>query len=156
MKLAITAVAGLITIGAVSTIQLVMAQGQQPVPVAPQQNDRRAAIAKISPNQPIQIRVINRTNAPIVTSIVSITDDRPVASGQSTTFGRLHTSYLPLPLNLQVSLQNTPDPNKPVGVSLDVTTAGNEIIVGVKSSTTSSGNSSQTVDINAQGLIYIY
>lgn len=155
MKLLPVALAGLLTLSAVATTQLVVAQGNQSTPVEPQQNDRRPAIAKVNPNKPIQIRVISQTTVPVVASIVPAVGDRPVAPGKSITFGRLHTSYLSLPMDLQVSLAKTPDPTKPIGVSLDVKTSSNEIIVGVKTST-KSGNSAQTINVDQKGLIYLY
>ena len=164
MKLGIVALAGLMTMGTIlttttqlrATPQFVMAQANQPASAEPQQNDRRPAIAKINPNQPIQIRVISRTNVPVVASVVPAAGDRLVAPGSSVTFGRLHTSHLSLPLDLQVFLQKSPDPAKPIGLFLDVKTAGNEIIVGVRTSLTGNGNSSQTIDIDKRGFIYLY
>jgi hypothetical protein len=82
--------------------------------------------------------------------------DRPIAPGKSVTFGRLHTRYLTLPINLQVLLQDNPDPAKPTGVFLEVKTEGNEIIVSVKTSLTESGTSSRAINIDKQGLIYLY
>ncbi|GAB4337941.1 MAG: hypothetical protein OHK0047_27910 [Leptolyngbyaceae cyanobacterium] len=155
MKLGLVALAGLMTIGAAATSQMVMAQGNQPAPVEPQQNDRRPAIAKVNPNKPIQIRVISQTTVPVVASMVPAVGDRPVAPGKSVTFGRLHTSYLSLPIDLQVSLAKTPDPAKPISVFLNVKTAGNEIIVGVTTSPTS-GNSAQTMNVDQKGWIYLY
>lgn len=155
MKLGLVALAGLMTIGVATTSQMVMAQGNQPAPVEPQQNDRRPAIAKVNPNKPIQIRVISQTTVPVVASMVPAVGDRPVAPGKSVTFGRLHTSYLSLPIDLQVSLAKTPDPAKPISVFLNVKTAGNEIIVGVKTSPTS-GNSAQTMNVDQKGWIYLY
>ncbi|MGQ9872256.1 hypothetical protein [Leptodesmis sp.] len=113
MKLLPVALAGLLTLSAVATTQLVVAQGNQSTPVELQQNDRRPAIAKVNPNKPIQIRVISQTTVPVVASIVPAVGDRPVAPGKSITFGRLHTSYLSLPMDLQASLAKTPDPPNP-------------------------------------------
>lgn len=164
MKLGIVALGGLLTMGTALAVtgplraatQLVTAQANQPATVEPQQNDLRAAIARVNPKQPIQVRVISRTNVPVVTTVASVTDDRPVAPGQTVTFGRLHTSYLSLPLDLQVSLQNNPDPAKPIGVFLDVKTVGNEVILGVKTSITPSGASSRAIRVDKQGSIYLY
>lgn len=155
MKLGIVALAGLLTMGAIATTQWVTAQENQSAPVS-QQNDRRAAITKVNPNRPIQIRVVSQTNVPVVASVLPEVGDRLVAPGQNVTFGRLHTRYLTLPMDLQVSLQTTPDPNKPISVYLDVKTNGNEIIVGVKTALTATGNSTQTINVDTQGLIYLY
>jgi len=158
MKLGIVALAGLMVVGTVVaniSIDRVMAQEAQPVTGTPQQNDRRAAIAQINPQKPIQIRVISQTDVPIVASTVQA-GDRSIAPGQSVTFGRLHTSYLTLPINLQVLLQDNPDPAKPTGVFLAVKTAGNEIIVSVKTALTESGTSSRAINIDKQGSIYLY
>ncbi|MDX2228222.1 MAG: hypothetical protein NW220_01200 [Leptolyngbyaceae cyanobacterium bins.349] len=136
-----------------ATSQSSVAQQNTPK-IEPQQNDRRTAIAGVNPQRPIQIRVVSQTTLPVVASLGTAAGDRPVAPGKSVTFGRLHTSYLPLPLDLQVTLQDTPDPNQPVGVFLDIKTAGNEIIVGVKTAASSDGNSSQTVSVDQKGAIY--
>jgi hypothetical protein len=156
MKLGRLALAGLMTMGAIAATQLVLAQQNPLAPRETQRNDRRASIARINPNRPIQIRVISQTNVPVVASVIPEVGDRVVAPGKSVTFGRLHTSYLVLPMDLQVSLERSPDPNRPLRLFLDVKTSGNEIIVGVRTSLTGAGNSSQTVDVDAQGLVYLY
>lgn len=156
MNLGTVALAGLMTMGAIASTHLVMAQENQPAPMAPQQNDWRAAVARINPKQPIQIRVVSQTTVPVVASLGSAAGDRPVAPGKSITFGRLHTSYLLLPLNLQVSLQETPNPDQPIRLYLDVRTASNEIIVGVKTASTGAGNSSQTINVDDKGAIFVY
>lgn len=164
MKLGIVELAGLAMVTATvlgpiqlrGVAQLSVAQADRPASVEPQQNDRRPAIAKVNPQKPIQIRVISRTQEPVVASVIPVVGDRPVAPGKSVTFGRLHTSYLPLPMNVQVSLQNDVDPNQPVSVYLDVKTAGNEIIVGVRTAVAGTGNTSQTVNVSPQGLIYVF
>ncbi|MCY7390360.1 MAG: hypothetical protein LH647_02310 [Leptolyngbyaceae cyanobacterium CAN_BIN12] len=156
MKLGTVALAGLMTMGAIAATQFVMAQENQSTPVEPQQNDKRAAIARIDPKRPIQVRVISRTTVPVVASMVPAVGDRPVSPGKSVIFGRLHTSYLTLPIDLQVSLQETPDPDKPIRVYVEVKTAGNEIIVSVKTASTGDGNSSQTVSVDKKGAIYVF
>lgn len=133
---------------------LVLAQQAEPPAIEPQQNDQRAAIARIDPQKPIQIRVVSRSNLPVIASLGATIGDRPVAPGKSVTFGRLHTSYLPLPLDLQVTLKDTPDPNNPLGVFLNIKTVGNEVVVEVKTAFSSQGNSSQTVTIDPKGAVY--
>jgi hypothetical protein len=164
MKLGNVTLTGLMIMGATFTVaaqlhaatQVVTAQQNQSAPGEPQQNDRRGAIARVNPKKPIQVRIISQTNVPVVASMVPAVGDRPVAPGKSVIFGRLHTSYLSLPMDLQVALAKAPDPKKPIGVFLDVKTAGNEIIVGVKTSQTGSGNSSQTINVDQNGLIYLF
>lgn len=164
MNLGSLFLAGWVALGAVVAVvgqvpitnQQVMAQQTAPAPGEPQQNDRRPSIARINPQRPIQIRVVSRTNIPVVASLGTAVGDRPVAPGTSVTFGRLHTSYLSVPLDLQVTLQDSSDPNNPIGVFLDVKTAGNEIIVNVKTAASSGGNTSQTVSIDQKGLIYVF
>lgn len=131
-----------------------VAQGT--LPGEPQQNDRRSAIARIDPKKPIQIRVVSQTTLPVVTSTVAAAGDRPLAPGQTVTYGRLHTSYLPLPLDLQITLQDTPDPNNPQSLFLDVKTVKNEIIVTVRTGRSDRGNSSQALSIDATGAIYVF
>ncbi|MDX2243765.1 MAG: hypothetical protein NW224_24070 [Leptolyngbyaceae cyanobacterium bins.302] len=165
-------VAGLATFGTIATVtgQTVIGQtvtgqmvippqrvmAQQTAPGEPQQNDRRPSIARINPQKPIQIRVVSQTKVPVVASLGTAVGDRPVAPGKSVTFGRLHTSYLSVPLDLQVTLPDSTDPNNPIGVFLDVKTAGNEIIVGVKTAVSGGGNTSQTVSVDQKGLVYVF
>jgi hypothetical protein len=164
MKLGIVGLAGLVMMSAMvlgttqlqGATQMSVTQVDRPASAEPQQNDRRPAIAKVNPQKPIQIRVISRTKEPVVASVIPVVGDRPVAPGKSVTFGRLHTSYLPLPMDLQVSLQNDVDPNKPISVYLDVKTVGNEIVVGVRTAASGTGNTSQTVNVNSQGLVYVF
>lgn len=156
MKIGVTASAGFMAMLVIATAQYATAQENQPTPVPPQQNDQRSAVAKINPQRPIQIRVVSQTNVPVVASLAQAASDRPVLPGKSVTFGRLHTSYLTLPIDMQVSLQSTPDPDKPTRVFLDIKTVGNEIIVTVRTSPTGVGNSSQTINVDEKGLIYLY
>jgi hypothetical protein len=155
MKWNRVALVGLMLVSGIGGIQRGMAQ-TKPVPREPQQNDRRSAIAQINPRQPIQIRVVSQTTVPILASLVTVTDDRLVAPGKSVTFGRLHTSYLSLPIDLQVSLKETPDPNNPVRVFLNVQTSGNEVIVNVRTALSGAGNASQAMNIDQKGGIYLY
>jgi hypothetical protein len=120
MKWKTLLVLGLISLGAIAPIGVVRSQDGTLGTGHPQQNDLRPPIAKVNPTKPIQVRVISQTNVPVVARVVAKTDDRLVAPGQSVTFGRLHTNYLPLPFNIQVSLQNTPDPDQPIGVLLEM------------------------------------
>ncbi|MGI0488055.1 hypothetical protein ACN4EK_21660 [Pantanalinema rosaneae CENA516] len=156
MKMDVIASAGLMAMFVITTSQYAIAQENQSTPVSPQQNDQRSAVAKINPQRPIQIRVVSQTSVPIVASLTQAASDRPVLPGKSVTFGRLHTSYLTLPIDMQVSLQTTPDPDKPTRVFLDIKSAGNEIIVTVRTSPTGVGNSSQTINVDEKGLIYLY
>jgi len=155
MKLNQFALVGLMLLGALTCTQPVRSQDAQST-ASPQQNDVRAAVARINPKKPIQIRVVSQTNVFVIASLGPIAGDRIVAPSKSVTFGRLHTSYLPLPLNLQVTLKETPTPDKPIRLFLNVRTSGNEIIVGVKTSLTGAGNSSQTINVDATGAIYLY
>jgi hypothetical protein len=156
MKMGVIASAGFMAMLVIATSHYVRAQENQPAPASPQQNDRRGAVAKINPQRPIQIRVVSQTSVPVVASFAQAASDRPVLPGKSVTFGRLHTSYLSLPIDMQVSLQTTPDPNKPTRVFLDAKVVGNEIVVTVSTSPTGVGNSSQTIHVDEKGLIYLY
>lgn len=164
MKVGMWFVAGLLAMGASlampkllsADVGLVLAQAKQADPVEPQQNDRRPALARVNPKKPIQIRVVSQSAVPVVATTIAAAGDRVIAPGKTTTFGRLHTSYLPLPLDLQITLQETPDPNNPLRVFLDVKTAGNEIIVTVRTGFSGVGNSSQAVSIDEKGAIYVF
>lgn len=158
MKWSTVILVGCVTLGAALpiTAQWVEAQGTAPSQVEPQQNDRRPAIARVNPKKPIQIRVVSQTNVPVVASTIAANGDRVVAPGKTVMFGRLHTSYLPLPLDLQITLQDTPDPEKPLRIFLNVQTAGNEVIVNVRTGFTGVGNSSQAISIDETGAIYVF
>jgi len=118
--------------------------------VAAQPNDQRSPIAQIDPSKPIQIRVVSQTNIPVEASIVPAVGFRTLLPGQSITFGRLHTKFLSLPLDLQVT---NPNAGLRLGIFLDVQTRGNEVIVGVKTQR-ERGNGTQSLDIDAGGNIY--
>ncbi len=156
MKWAKFALVGLMLLGTISATQRVTAQDGTSTPVEPQQNDARVAVGQINPKKPIQIRVVSQTKVPVVASLGTAAGDRIVAPGKSVIFGRLHTSYLLLPLDLQVTLKDTPDPNNPLSVYVSAKPAGNEIIVTIKTALSGSGNSSQTMHVNEQGGIFVY
>lgn len=114
----------------------------------------RPAIASVDPNQPIQIRVINQSaiNVNIASQLMQPASDERVASPEnSVTFGRLHTSYLPLPLDLSifamgndVSLEN-----------LKVSVVDNEIIVTV-AAVPGVTTEARAIVVDETGSIYLY
>lgn len=155
MKYNLLALAGLLTLTAIAAPEQATTQ-QKPAPAEPLQNDVRPPSGRINPNRPFQIRVVSRTKDPVIATLLPAAGDRPLAPGKSVTFGQLHTKYLQLPVDLQVSLVDVPDPNNPVSVFLDLNVSGNQVNVFVRTAASGSGNASQSIDINEKGLIYVY
>ena len=115
------------------------------------QNDNRPPIAKINPQKPIQIRVINQANEQIIAVLTEpASNDRAIAPQQFVTFGILHTSYLPLPINLIIYTERN---SKNLNMALEA--VGNEVIVRVNGQREIAGVTS-AVHINPAGNIFLY
>lgn len=121
--------------------------------------DVRESVASIDPTQPIQIRVVSQTDTPVIATLVEpAVGDRPIPPRQSVTFGRLHTSYLPLPIDMTAYVE-VPETR----LYIAVTTSGNEIIINVTTASTTNdthteslGNPTQSMYVDENGLIYVY
>jgi hypothetical protein len=151
MKLSILVLAGLITMGAIAQSELTNAQQSEPVQETPQQNDRRSPVAKINPNKPIQIRVVNQSNVDILAVLAEPTSsERNVQPQQSVTFGRLHTSYLPPPIDLTV-YTNVIEMNLRARIKV----VGNELIVTITAKPATYGIT-RSIYVNKEGVIYLY
>jgi hypothetical protein len=80
-----------------------------------------------------------------------------VPPGQTVIFGRLHTSYVPLPINLTAYVQDAL-----VKLDFDVSVRGNEIILtGATVPCAASGCGpdnapTRSLEVDAQGDIYYY
>lgn len=60
-------------------------------------------VAQVDPDEPIQIRVINESDVDVGALVrFPPTDTRIATPGESVTFGVLHTSFLPPPIDFQV------------------------------------------------------
>ncbi len=154
LKFCFWTVLGTVAMGVVALKQSVIAYPtNQPTQIA---QDTREPIGSIRPDQPIQIRVVSRTDVPLIATLVEpAVGDRPVAPQQSVTFGRLHTSYLSLPIEMTVYVEE-----QGIDVFFEVSTSGNEIIVDVttvvETEDEQPGNSTQSIQVDKQGLIYLY
>ncbi|MEO0405734.1 MAG: hypothetical protein AAF289_00125 [Cyanobacteria bacterium P01_A01_bin.135] len=114
----------------------------------------RPAIAAVDPNQPIQIRVVNQSDIDvnIASRLVQPASDERIAEPQgSVTFGRLHTSYLPVPIDLSIFARGN-------GISLEnlqVAVVNNEIIITVAAAPGVAAES-RAIRVDEAGNIYLY
>lgn len=117
----------------------------------PQLNDRRPAIAKINPNKPIQIRVMNNSKVDIQTVLTEpASEEITVKPEKFVTFGRLNKSFLSLPINL-IIYTNVRDSNLNAAIRVE----NNELIVTITSKTNVFG-ASREVNVNKKGNIFLY
>lgn len=122
-----------------------------PVLDEPQINDDRQSVTKIDPQKPIQITVKNQSGVAIIVLLTEpASSERKVLPDQSTAFGRLHTSYLPLPIDL---MTYTDVPGKQLRGNLEV--KENEILVTIKTAKTNNGQT-KSVRVDEAGNIYLY
>ncbi|MEA5571942.1 hypothetical protein [Calothrix sp. UHCC 0171] len=153
MKLSILVVVGLITMGVIAQSELTTAQQSEQVPnTSQQQNDRRSPIAaKINPNKPIQIRVVNQSNVNILAVLAEPTSrERNVIPQKSVTFGTLHTSYLPPPIDLTVYTDV-----KDTNLRAQVKVVRNELIVTITGQPATFGIT-RSIYVDEKGSIYVY
>jgi hypothetical protein len=110
MKRSVLMLLGLITLGVAAQRHPAIADPVEPqtiaqfVPV-----DASAPVGTLDPALPIQIRVVNRSGPDTVVGAVLLqppTDTRLANPGEVVTFGTLHTSFLPPPLELEVSAKD--------------------------------------------------
>jgi hypothetical protein len=117
----------------------------------PQLNDRRLPIAKINPNKPIQIRVMNSSKGDIQIALAEpASEEVTVKPEKFVTFGRLNKSFLPLPINLTIytNVKNT-------NLNAAIRVENNELIVTITSKTNVFG-ASREVNVNKKGNIFLY
>lgn len=152
MKFNSLALVSLILMGTIAPTICTMAQQSETVQGVPQQNDRRAPVAaKVNPSKPIQIRVVNQSNVEIQAMLAEPTSsERKVQPQQSITFGTLHTSFLPPPIDLTF-YTNSKDTN----LHARVTVVKNELIVTVTAKPGANGLT-RSIHVNKTGAIFIY
>ncbi len=122
-----------------------------PVVDKSQINDDRQAVTKIDPKKPIQITVKNQSGVEIIVLLTEpASSERKVLPDQSTSFGRLHTSYLPLPIDL---MTYTNVQGMQLRGNLEV--KENEILVTIKTADTNNGQT-KSVRVDEAGNIYLY
>jgi hypothetical protein len=148
-KFAAFALSGLLGLGAIAQSNSVMAQ-QGYLSQVPQTNDMRKPISQIDPNKPLQIRVVNKSSVNIKALIKGVTTERMATPSNSVTFGRLHTSYLPLPISLIVytAAENT-------NLMPEITVINNELIVTFTSKTDFAGITT-SVYVNEKGEVLLF
>ncbi|AKG21359.1 hypothetical protein [Calothrix sp. 336/3] len=153
--------AGLIMIGAIAPkygdfaiaqSEFKNAQQSEPIQDKPRQyNDRRSPVAKINPKKPIQIRIVNQSKVDILTLLTEPTSrEQNVRPQKSVTFGRLHTNYLPPPIDLTV-YTNVQETNLDARIKV----IGNELIVTITAKPATYGMT-RAVYVDEQGAIYLY
>ncbi|OKH38017.1 hypothetical protein NIES2101_36250 [Calothrix sp. HK-06] len=152
MKLRIVFLVGLIAMGVTAQPEFTTAQQSESVQQAPQQrNDRRESIANINPNKPIQIRVVNQSNVSILVVLAEPTSrEHNVPPQKSVTFGTLHTSYLPPPVDLTVYTDV-----KEMNLRTQIKVVNNELIVTVRAKPATYGIT-RSIYIDPKGAIYLY
>ncbi len=124
----------------------------------------RKAIASVAPEQPIQIRVVNQSqlDVNIVAQLLKPpSEEREAAPQNSVRFGTLHTSYLPVPIELEIyfgSSQINMNDLAPTQINLndlELTVSNNEIIVTVAVKL-GEGNNLRVIRVDDQGNIYLF
>ncbi len=152
MKFRIVFLVGLIAMGVTAQSELTTAQQSESVQQAPQQrNDRRESIANINPNKPIRIRVVNQSNVSILAVLAEPTSrEHNVPPQKSVTFGTLHTSYLPPPVDLTVYTDV-----KEMNLRTQIKVVNNELIVTVTAKPATYGIT-RSIYIDPKGAIYLY
>jgi hypothetical protein len=149
LNFAAFALSGLLGLGAIAQSNSVMAQ-QGYLSQVPQTNDMRKPISQIDPNKPLQIRVVNKSSVNIKALIKGVTTERMATPSNSVTFGRLHTSYLTLPISLIVytDAENT-------NLMPEITVINNELIVTFTSKTDFAGITT-SVYVNEKGEVLLF
>ena len=146
----------ILTCGILFPPDLGLAQTDQLGQVAPtQSSEDPSPVAAVDPARPIQIRVLNRSDSTVevVSQLIQPTsNERKVGPGRSVIFGRLHTSYLPLPLEMMMYVKADN-----IGLDLEVRVENNEIILvtTAKPTADSSMPGSQSISVDAAGDIYL-
>jgi hypothetical protein len=151
MKLSNLLVVGLLTMGVLAQSALTNAQQSEPVQKNPQVNDMRTPVAKIDPNKPIQIRIVNESNVDILAVLAEPTSrEHNLKPKKSVTFGRLHTSYLPPPIDLTVytDVENT-------NLDAQIKVVNNELIVAIAAKSATSGIT-RSIYVDQEGAIFVY
>ncbi|EDX85343.1 hypothetical protein S7335_3042 [Synechococcus sp. PCC 7335] len=115
--------------------------------------ENRPPVDSVVATAPIQLRVVNEStiDADISAALLDPpSDDRVAAPGESVTFGRLHTSFLPPPLELEIVAVDR-------DISLDNLTLAvedNEIIITILAEPGVSGEA-RVIRVDEAGLVYI-
>lgn len=156
MNFSVLVLAGLLVIGTISQAEPAATQQSQSLQLSQAQEppENRTPVAKIDPKQPIQIRVINKSeiDVDIVAELIQPpSDERIAAPGESVTFGRLHTSFLPLPIELAIFHKG----QDIVLNNLELKVENNEIIITVAAETGVAGGLRE-IRVTQSGDIYLF
>ncbi|MBE9140506.1 hypothetical protein IQ254_25460 [Nodosilinea sp. LEGE 07088] len=116
--------------------------------------DAAAPVGTLDPAKPIQIRVVNRSGQDTVVGAVLLqppTDTRFANPGEVVTFGTLHTSFLPPPLELEVSA-------KDADISVEAVTIlvrDNEIILSAEAQP-GPADTTRVVRVDESGEVFLF
>lgn len=167
MNLVLRSLIGTIAVGATVSSPALLLSAQspwanhltlEPDAIAQSIPEQVIPVARVNPQQPIQIRIVNGSSYQVAVALTEPPSaTRTLEPGDSTIFGRLHTSYLPPPLNLFISLPavvNNPD--EPLDASARVSVSGNEIIVTIEPVFNANRAIPSTVIVNEAGSIFQY
>ena len=108
-------------------------------------------VARVDPNRPIQIKVVNAGGATVTCALTQpASAERTLKPGESTTFGSTASACLPLPINFLVYPGDTL-----IGLSSSVFAEGNVVTI-VVSQQLSEASGDIAVSINTDGSVYLY
>lgn len=130
---------------------------------APPPETFRDPVAQVDPNEPIQIRVVNASEDDIdVGAFIRFppTDTRIATPGESVTFGVLHTSFLPPPIDLQVYAVLPSTMIDDMTLDTDIVARNNEIIITVAvipiTDDTETPEIRQGIRVTESGEVYLF
>ncbi len=142
-----TFLVGLLPLATIFQANPAITQGIEP-------DNTREAMGAVVPNQPIKIKVINKSEieVDIISQLTLPPSNQRIAKpGTSVSFGRLHTNFLPPPIELSIF----PKDNDIILEDLELVVKNNEIIVTVKAEQGVSGGL-RNLRVNPSGKIYLF
>lgn len=157
MKHSALVLLGLVTLGLVFQGQSAIAEHPEAasLPIAQLiRVDASAPVGTLDPTLPIQIQVVNRSSIDVTIGAVLIqppTDVRYAAPGEVVSFGRLHTSFLPPPLELEIYSR---DPDISIE-ALTILVRDNEIIISAEAQPGSS-DATRVVRVEETGETFLF
>jgi len=118
-------------------------------------------VAQVDPEEPIQIQVINESEVDIGALVrFPPTDTRMAAPGESVTFGVLHTSFLPPPIDFQVFALLDGSMIDDMTLETDIVAENNAIIITVEvvpnAAATTAPGIRRGVRVTESGEVYLF
>ena len=156
MKHSALVLLGLVTLGLVFQGQSAIAEHPEAASLTLAQLNRvdsSAPVGTLDPAQPIQIQVVNRSGVDTAIGAAMIQPSievRYAAPGEVVSFGRLHTSFLPPPLELEIYSR---DPETSIE-AVTILVRDNEIIVSAEAQPGTSG-ATRTVRVDETGETFL-